>query len=149
MIWDEHQAGNRRQAMARSLVMHRKIGEKIQSLKKKDRLIEIIILILSVLVAGAFWVLIGDTFPTSIKWLGAIISTVLTGLTIYQSTIGPKNEFEKTLKLYSNLGLFLAKTIENPRNFNWNDFKLIETEYTELISIEPTDDDINNALLIL
>ena len=146
MDWiDKFESKGYKNGMAILIAMHRKIGSEISSTTKSSKRIEIIILILSVLTSGALWIIVGNQFVTLIQWVGAAISTILTGLTIYQLTEGPKKQLERLNELYSEFGRSLAHARTYPNNFSWHNFKHLEASYIKTGLDDPTRDEISDA----
>lgn len=79
------------------------------------------------------------------KWIGAILSTVVTGINIFQLTVGPEKKVENLDELYSEFGRSLAHARTNPSNFSWHNFKHLESVYLKNNVPEPTDEEICSA----
>jgi len=73
-----------------------------------DRKLEKTVLIISTLTSGALWTLIATQFENAAAWVGAIFTTIATGITIYQSSIGPNKTNVLAQSLYEEIGEYLA-----------------------------------------
>jgi len=83
--------------------------------------IEMLVLALSVATSGAFWALASDSAPKALGWVGAAISTVVTGLTLYMYTSGVQSKRKKAIFVYREIGKFLGEARGNP-NMDGSDF---------------------------
>jgi hypothetical protein len=88
---------------------------------RRNHRIELAILVLTVLTTGAFWVLISQSLEHAAAWAGGIISTVTTGLTIYQLSLGPKKVAETEIRLQKqtdDLLIWLREQSKSESEFN-------------------------------
>jgi len=91
--------------------------------------IEVVILVLSVLTSGAFWALASDLAPKPLGWVGAAISTVVTGLTIYMYASAVQKKRKTALFLFEEIGKYLGEVRGNPHLDEmefWYRFKVYE-----------------------
>lgn len=136
-----------REAMARLVAMHRLIGEKRRSVSASNYKLKIFLLCASALTTGALWVLLAGTFQEPMKWVGAGLSTVVTGLNALQVTVGPGKVVEQLDDLYSEFGRSLAHARENSNNFSWHNFKHLEGSYLRHGVPLPTAEQVQSARL--
>ena len=73
------------------------------------------------------------------------MSTIVTGLTLYQLSIGPGREAEQLNELYEQLGRSLAHVWSDPHSFSWHQFKGFESRYVKLGLGDPTPEQIREA----
>ncbi len=135
------------QGIARLVAMHRLIADRIRSVAKADRILQVAVLAMSALTSGALWVLVGLAAPVAGAWVGAGLSTLVTGLTIYQLTIGPSRELEQLNELYAEFGRSLAHVWSDTHSFSWHQFKHLESRYVKLGLGDPSSDQIDDALM--
>ena len=76
--------------------------------------IDMNILVLSVMTTGAFWALLSDALPKPLGWVGAIISTVVTGLMLYMYTEGVQVKRKEAIFIFKEVGKFLGEARGNP-----------------------------------
>lgn len=133
------------EAIARLIAMHRLIGKTRREIAASNFKLKVFLLVTSTLTTGALWVFLGGVFPEVMKWIGAILSTVVTGINIFQLTVGPEKKVENLDELYSEFGRSLAHARTNPSNFSWHNFKHLESVYLKNNVPEPTDEEICSA----
>jgi len=107
------------------------VHDLIRSYATKADRIDNTILVLSVLVSGAFWLLASQAVPQAIAWAGATVSTVVTGLTIYLYASGLNRRRKKAHELYTDIGQFIAKYRADHGMSDkeyWDKVKRIESE---------------------
>ena len=84
---------------------------------------------LSVLTSGAFWALASDVAPKRLGWAGAVISTIVTFLTIYMYASGMQAKRKKAAFIFKEVGKFLGEVRGEPymedRDF-WAKFKVYD-----------------------
>jgi hypothetical protein len=99
---------------------------------KKLNKIELTIMILSVITSGALWLLISNVFNQLMVWIGAIISTIVTGLTIYMEMSQLKKKRIDGLRLRRELMNFLAElrsgAMDDDAERYWRDLKRFQDE---------------------
>jgi hypothetical protein len=104
--------------------------------------IELAILGLSVITSGGIWVMIGASFPSQAAWFGAAFSTVVTGLTLYQLTLGPKKRVKAADEVYRKtqieLGLLRGGAPFEPYAF-WECYKDLEYHLRKLLNAPTLD----------
>ena len=91
--------------------------------------IDVTVLILSVVTTGAFWALLSDAAPKALGWAGAIISTIVTGLTLYMYVGGVQSKRKKAIFVFKEIGKFLGEARGNPYMDTmefWNRYKVYE-----------------------
>jgi hypothetical protein len=115
--------------------LHGKVGGIVESSSKASRKIEILLLIVSILTSGALWILLSISLSKLTLWVGAIFSTITSGLNIFQIAFGPKKEFNESLNLYRDIGNELAhmrasKEIDETRF--WDQYKAFETRKIQI-----------------
>ena len=54
--------------------------------RSRRRVVDLMILVLSVITASSFWMILTDVAPVATKWIGAIAGTTVTGLVIHKHT---------------------------------------------------------------
>jgi hypothetical protein len=118
--------------------MHRLIGEKRRSVAATNSKLKIFLLCASALTTGALWFLLGGAFPEIMKWVGALLSTIVTALNAFQVTVGPAKTIEALDDLYGEFGRTLAHAREHPNNFSWHSFKHLEGTYLRNGVASPT-----------
>lgn len=93
--------------------------------------IQNLVLILSVITSGSLWLLLGNIAPDATIWLGAILSTIVTGLTIYMYASGINRKRTTAISLHRELSAFLAAIRSSEEGVDdsefWDKFKSIET----------------------
>jgi hypothetical protein len=70
-----------------------------------------------------------------VGWIVAIISTLVTGLTIYMYTSGVQRKRKKAQLIFTELGKFLAKVRSSPSMPEpeyWANYKLFEAMINDL-----------------
>jgi hypothetical protein len=95
-------------------IFYEAVGEISVGTRRRQRRIERVILALSTLTAGSLWMLIAQQFQTAAAWLGAATSTLISGLTVYQATLGPAHEAPGAEALYRDVGKYLADLASHP-----------------------------------
>jgi hypothetical protein len=133
------------EAMARLVAMHRLIGQKRRSAAASNYKLKVFLLIASAVTTGALWVLLGGAFSEIMKWVGAVLSSVVTGLNAFQLTVGPAKVVEQLDDLYSEFGRSLAHAREHPNNFSWHNFKHLESAYLRNGVAVPTPEEVSSA----
>ena len=132
-------------AMARLVAMHRRIADRVRAASKSDKRLQVTILAISALTSGALWILVGIALPVIGAWVGAALSTLVAGLTLYQLTVGPGREVERLNELFSEFGRSLAHAREHRNNFSWHNFKHLESSYIKIGLCDPTQEEIRTA----
>src|SRR5215813_5101506 len=117
------------EAMARLVAMHRLIGQKRREAAASNYKLKVFLLIASAVTTGALWVLLSGAFSEIMKWVGAVLSSVVTGLNAFQLTVGPAKVVEELDSLYAEFGRSLAQARDHPNNFSWHNFKHLESVY--------------------
>lgn len=133
------------EAMARLVAMHRLIAEKRRSVGASNSKLKVFLLATSALTTGALWALLGGAFPQYTKWCGAILSTVVTAVNVFQLTVGPAKSVEQLDELYSEFGRTLAHAREHPTNFSWHNFKHLQSVYLRNGVPDPTPEQVSSA----
>jgi hypothetical protein len=85
-----------------------RIEETISKTAKLVKSLDLLVPALSVLTSGSLWLLVSQILPSSTLWLGALISTVTTGITLYISAAGLNRRRSRALDLHKRTGRFLA-----------------------------------------
>ena len=132
-------------AMAILIAMHRLITQKRTTVAAANYRVKITLLVMSALTTGALWIYLGGAIPEVTKWIGAVFSTIVSGLTIFQLTIGPERHLQQLDDLYSEFGRSLAHAREHPANFSWHGFKHLEASYIRAGLAEPSREQISDA----
>ena len=97
--------------------------------------LEYSVMALSVITSGALWALAADVAPKQLGWAGAVISTIVTGLTIYLYASGLQRKRKKAIVIRKEVGKFLAEVRGNPHLNEmefWNKYKVYEGLVEEL-----------------
>ena len=125
----------REQAIEIVVGLHRDAGTLTSRFSTNSYRIEVTILVITVLTSGGIWVLISEAMPKEAAWLGAIFSTITSGLIIYQLTLGPKKRVKPVYELYEKIGKELAN-LRGGRKFNpslfWDNYKRFEYDLQRL-----------------
>jgi hypothetical protein len=125
----------REQAIEITVGLHRETGALTAQFTTRNYRIEVAILVITVITSGGIWVLLGASFATLAAWFGAVFSTVVTGLTIYQLSLGPKQRVKPVYTLYEAIGKELAR-LRGVQDFNptlfWDQYKSFEFELQKL-----------------
>jgi hypothetical protein len=87
----------------------------IRSYAKQNDYVDYAILVLSTVTTGAIWLLVGQILPIAAAWVGAIISTVVTVLTILSLTVGFSRKRRQAIDLREDISRFVAE--QQMRNF--------------------------------
>ncbi len=132
-------------AMARLVAMHRLIGEKRRTAATSNYKLKVFLLMASAATTGALWVLLGGALPEPMKWVGAVLSTIVTGVNAFQLTLGPGKVVEQLDELYSEFGRSLAHAREHPTNFSWHNFKHLESAFLRNGVPDPTAEQVASA----
>lgn len=80
----------------------------VKRLSSRLRVLNNVILMASVTTTGSLWLLISDVFPTSAAWVGAVLSTIVSGLSLHLKTSGLAPKLREALKTYGEIGQFIA-----------------------------------------
>lgn len=91
--------------------------------------IELLVLALSVITSGAVWALAADALPKQFGWIGAIISTVVTFLTIYMYSSGLQKKRKRAIVLSEEITEYLGERRGDPylnQNEFWIRYKAFE-----------------------
>jgi hypothetical protein len=94
----------------------------LRQARKADRAIDLLILLLSVITAGALWSLVSNSAPAVSSWIGAICASVVSLLSGVQNTIGPKKKLEQLQPKFQSLAVALGR-FRDGRPAGWSDFK--------------------------
>jgi hypothetical protein len=109
--------------------LYNEVAQLLQNYARMGNLLDNSILILSVLTSGAFWALASDALSKVFGWIGAVISTVVTGLTIYMYTSGVQRKRKKAQMIFTEIGNFIVKVRSQPdmteQEF-WTGYKFFE-----------------------
>jgi hypothetical protein len=111
------------------------VQDLIKAYATKANRIDSAILILSVVTSGALWLLASQVVPQVTAWVGAIISTVVTGLTIYLYASGLNRRRKTAHELYTDIGKFIAQYRATPgmsESDYWNAVKGFESAIEDL-----------------
>jgi len=109
--------------------LYHNLEQQLMRFSNRARTIENTILAISVVTTGGLWLLAAQVLPQAILWLGAALSTLTTGLTLYLYSSGVNKKREKAINLHSEVSLFLAK-IRGDQGLTekefWDTFKPLE-----------------------
>ena len=110
------------------------VREILRRFSARRKLCGVSVLILSVLTSGALWLLVGETLPKAILWLGAVLSTLTTAITSYVYWSGMLQTIASSLALYKVIGKFLVRLRSEavPDNEYWEKVKSFEFELERL-----------------
>ena len=136
---------NKVDAIARLIAMHRIVGVSVREISARDKKLQVATLAISVVTSGALWVYVSGALPKTAAIVGAALSTAVTGITLYQLSLGPTRNLEQANDLYQEFGRSLANVREYPDQFSWHQFKHLESAYTKLCLEEPNVDQIQSA----
>jgi hypothetical protein len=109
--------------------LYDEVFEQLKSYASKADKIEYLLIFLTAVTSGAFWALAADRAPKEVGWIGAVISTVVIGLTIYLPKSAVQKERKKALFIFKEIGKFLAEVRGNPHFNNmefWTKYKVYE-----------------------
>jgi hypothetical protein len=115
--------------------LYNEIERLLRNFARAGNLLDNSILILSVLTAGAFWALASDALPKIVGWVGAVISTLVTGLTIYMYASGIQRKRKKAQVIFSEMGKFIAHVRSSPNMSDhefWAGYKFFEAMVNDL-----------------
>lgn len=118
-----------------SIGLYNEAEELLRRFAGRGNLLDNAILVLSVLTSGAFWALASDALPKLLGWIGAVISTIVTGLTIYMHTSAVNHKRKKAQLVTDDLGKFVAEVRTNPQLSDveyWRSYKFFEAKIREL-----------------
>lgn len=128
-------------------IFYESVGEISVGARKRHRNTERFILVLSTLTSGALWVLIAFKYASIAAWVGAAASTLLSGLALYQATLGPAHEVPGAAKLYRDVGQYLAELASQP--FDEGVFRETVADFEARLREVDTDHAIVNAPAML
>jgi hypothetical protein len=111
--------------------MYKWVGEIIGQANRTNIRLEIILIVISAITSGTLWMLLAGKLPEITTWVGAILSTIVTIITIYQKSLGPKKVYDDALPLYKNIGEFIAE-LRSQTVFTHQDIKLAWHKYKSL-----------------
>jgi hypothetical protein len=115
----------------------KKADDFISVKNRRLNLIEKTLMIFSVITSGALWLLIGDVFGKVMIWIGAVISTVATGLTIYMEMSQLKRDKNDCLRVKGKMMDFLAEIRSGRMNDDvdrfWRDLKRLQTDLDNIL----------------
>jgi hypothetical protein len=118
-----------------ALELYNQCEELLKRYAKTGNFLDNTILIFSVVTSGAFWALASDALPKLLGWIGAAISTLVTGLTIYMHTSAVNQKRKKAQLVAQELGKFVAQIRGNPNLPDpeyWVHYKFFEAKIMEL-----------------
>ncbi len=134
---DSSSIKDRQDALTHLRSMYRSAGALSSNLQARSRRIEIAMIVISVLTSGTLWTLISARYPDAAAWCGAVLSTLVTGLTLYQHQVGPMRRHREILALFHEIGQEIA-VIEASTRFNrgqfWHRMKFLEFHYQQVMS---------------
>jgi hypothetical protein len=126
---------SREEAVRLTVALHRAVGAVTSQTTRANYRIELTALILSVLTSGAIWVVVDGAFHGVATWVGAASSTLVTGLSIYQFTLGPRPRVKQAYVLYEAVGKELAH-LRGATTFDqvqfWDKYKAFEFDLEKL-----------------
>ncbi|HEY6377410.1 MAG TPA: hypothetical protein VIX90_17955 [Edaphobacter sp.] len=108
--------------------LYDEVLDQLKSYSSKADKIENLLIVLTVVTSGALWALAADVAPTA-GLIGAVISTIVIGLTIYLPKSAVQKKRKKSLFIYKEIGKFLAEVRGNPHLDNmefWTKYKVYE-----------------------
>lgn len=70
--------------------------------------IEVLRLVLFAVTSGGLWILLGASLPQTAAWFGALLTAVLSALSTFQLTLGPKRKLKEAYALLHDIGAELA-----------------------------------------
>lgn len=90
---------------------------------------QLVTIILSVGTTGSLWLSLSKVIPDITLWAGAVISTLITGITLYMKTTDIDQIRSDALSLQDEIGQFLAgiRTAENLPVDYWDKYKDFDT----------------------
>ena len=115
--------------------MHANVEAHAKALNRIIRQLQIAVLTLSLITTGSVWALISNSAAEFAKWCGAILGTILTGVTSYQTMNKFEDKYSATLTLYGDIGATMSTlrqtTVLTPNDF-WIPYKSFETKCIQL-----------------
>jgi len=122
------------QHLAATLVLYHDVSSIITKVANRAKLLEMVVLFLSVFTSGSLWLLLSQKLPESTLWFGALASTLITGITLYMYSSGMNRMRRQALALYEEIGQFIAviRSTEIPENQFWNQYKHFEAALKNL-----------------
>jgi hypothetical protein len=110
MSSDSHLPPTREEAIDQALLLNKSLRDSLLYFSVRHQRIEKAILFLTVLTTGALWTLLALRFEAAATWVGAVISTVVTFLSLYQLNLGPKKTTETAVRLQNEADELLIQT---------------------------------------
>ena len=108
----------------------------IKKASKKVKFFTTIILVLSVITSGSLWLLLSKTLPEEILWIGAGISTIITGLSLYLKSSGLEAKKRQALATHGKMSEFIANVrsgiIQPGTQEFWMKIKMFENELVNI-----------------
>jgi hypothetical protein len=115
--------------------LYGRIQPLVRKYASRANTIELSVLVLSVFTSGAFWALVSDAAPKPMGLVGAAISTVVTGLTIYMYSFGLNRRRKNAIFISKEIGKFMADVRTNASMTDaefWAQYKLLQGMIEEL-----------------
>lgn len=113
-----HERKMDREERDRAIVQLKDINQRVVKVIKqsasKNRLLELLILVLSTLTSGSLWIMLSQSFPKPLTWIGAALSTVTTGLTLYFYLENPRAKRDEALFFQKEVLSYLASVRSSP-----------------------------------
>jgi len=109
--------------------LYERLEEQLSVFAKRGNTIENTILVISVFTSGGLWLIAAQVLPQATTWIGAVFSTLTTGLTLYLYSSGVNKKRQKAIALHSEISEFLGKIRGNPEFDDsdfWNTYKPLE-----------------------
>src|ERR1700759_3021986 len=118
-----------------SIGLNNEVEELLRMFAGRGNLLDNAILVFPVLTSGRFWELASDALPKPLGWIGAVISTIVTGLTIYMHTSAVNHKRKKAQLVTDDLGKFVAEVRTNPQRADvevWRSAKFCKSNISAL-----------------
>jgi uncharacterized protein YggT (Ycf19 family) len=108
----------------------RKCDDLVRRLALRNDSVDYSVIILTTVTSGSLWLLLTQLLPITVLWVGAVLSTISTILTIYSLMSGVGKRRKNSLKLRSAIADFLAevrgKNYRPLRDF-WSEVKWFDS----------------------
>ncbi|AWB58199.1 hypothetical protein [Colwellia sp. Arc7-D] len=119
-----------------TISLYAKIELQLKYFANRGNAIQNTLLVIGVLTSGGLWLLVAQVLPQVLMWLGAIFSTLTTGLTLYMYSSGVNKKRQKAIELHSEVSDLLGKIRGNPKltdNEFWPIYKDLEHKIDTLM----------------
>lgn len=104
----------------------------------RNKTIDILIIAISSLTSGTLWALIGTSYKTVAAWSAALLSTMLTIITLLQKNLDLGTKCEQLIDLYGQVGQEIAslrtsKPNDEKQALAWSKLKRFKEEMLRIL----------------